>query len=390
MHYERHPRRGVNPSPDPLRDEFVRLTERAALFQEAAAERLGLNVTDLRCLAMAHAEPGMTASRLAELSGLTSGAITGVLDRLERANLVRREADPADRRRTLVRGVPGREQEFRDTYGPIETAIAVVRASARRRSAGWPGRVHRGGLGSLRAGDGAASGSHAGRHGRRDVHGADGRRRRRTPGLRLGRAAAIPAGSAPGSCDRRAHGRGAGPFDAPADDRCPRRRAVSSDILGAGPGHPGQPGGDCGGPLSHPPRLAGSPGEPRPEHRGPLDDRGPRRAVGAVRGPARVAAALVRPPWWRGRAGAGPAGARWHEPYPRVRQPGQRDAAASRRERGSGDRQGRHPRAATSAPSTCATSTASCAWRRPERERRRTATRWRSRAGSVSCGSPPA
>ena len=118
----------VNPSADPLRDEFVRLTERAALFQEAAAERLGLNVTDLRCLAMAHAEPGMTASRLAELSGLTSGAITGVLDRLERANLVRREADPADRRRTLVRGVPGREQEFRDTYGPIETAIAVVRA----------------------------------------------------------------------------------------------------------------------------------------------------------------------------------------------------------------------------------------------------------------------
>ena len=50
------------------RDEFVRLTERAALFQEAAAERLGLNVTDLRCLAMAYAEPGMSASRLAELT----------------------------------------------------------------------------------------------------------------------------------------------------------------------------------------------------------------------------------------------------------------------------------------------------------------------------------
>ena len=94
----------VNPTPGSRRDDFVRLTERAALFQEAAAERLGLNVTDLRCLAMAHAEPGMSASRLAELSGLTSGAITGVLDRLERAGLLRREADPDDRRRTLVRG----------------------------------------------------------------------------------------------------------------------------------------------------------------------------------------------------------------------------------------------------------------------------------------------
>ncbi len=76
---------------------------------------------------MAHAEPGISASRLAELSGLTSGAITGVLDRLERAGLLRREADPTDRRRTLVRGVPGREADFRETYGPIEEAIEAVR-----------------------------------------------------------------------------------------------------------------------------------------------------------------------------------------------------------------------------------------------------------------------
>ena len=45
----------------------------------------------------------MTPSRLAELSGLTSGAVTGVLDRLERAGFVRRESDPTDRRSLLVR-----------------------------------------------------------------------------------------------------------------------------------------------------------------------------------------------------------------------------------------------------------------------------------------------
>ena len=80
---------------------------------------------------MAYAEPGMTASRLAELSGLTSGAITGVLDRLERANVLRREPDPADRRRILIRGVPGREADFRDVYGPIEAAILAVRNTPR-------------------------------------------------------------------------------------------------------------------------------------------------------------------------------------------------------------------------------------------------------------------
>ncbi len=107
-------------------DDIARLTERAALFQEAAAERLGLNPTDLRCLALAAAEPGMTASRLAELSGLSSGAITGVLDRLERATLARREADPADRRRILVRPLLDRMAEIDAVYEPLDEAMARV------------------------------------------------------------------------------------------------------------------------------------------------------------------------------------------------------------------------------------------------------------------------
>ena len=74
VRYSQHERQRILPvNPD----DIARLTEHAALFQEAAAERLGLNPTDLRCLALAAAEPGMTASRLGELSGLTSGAITG-------------------------------------------------------------------------------------------------------------------------------------------------------------------------------------------------------------------------------------------------------------------------------------------------------------------------
>ena len=117
----------MNDPDDPVNpDALSRLIERGALFQEAAAIRLRLNPTDMRCLALAAAEPGITASRLAELSGLTTGAITGVLDRLERASLVRREADPGDRRRTLVRPLPDRIAEVDAVYQPLEAAMATL------------------------------------------------------------------------------------------------------------------------------------------------------------------------------------------------------------------------------------------------------------------------
>lgn len=86
---------------------------------EAVADRLGINSTDLRCLGLATSEPGLTPTRLAELAGLTTGAITGVLDRLERAGFVRREADPADRRRLRVRLIPDRLGELGEYYKPI-------------------------------------------------------------------------------------------------------------------------------------------------------------------------------------------------------------------------------------------------------------------------------
>ena len=86
---------------------------------EAVADQLGINPTDLRCLGLATLEPGLTPTRLAELAGLTTGAITGVLDRLERAGFVRRAADPDDRRRLRVELVPGRLGEIGDYYKPL-------------------------------------------------------------------------------------------------------------------------------------------------------------------------------------------------------------------------------------------------------------------------------
>lgn len=71
-------------------------------------EDVGVNATDLAslCLLMLH---GPTpAGRLAELTGLTTGAVTGVIDRLEQAGLATRELDPADRRRVIVTPDAGR------------------------------------------------------------------------------------------------------------------------------------------------------------------------------------------------------------------------------------------------------------------------------------------
>jgi DNA-binding MarR family transcriptional regulator len=72
------------------------------LYTQAVAEQLGLNLTDLSCTGILSIEGPITAGRLAELTGLTTGAITGAIDRLERAGYVRRESDPNDRRRVVV------------------------------------------------------------------------------------------------------------------------------------------------------------------------------------------------------------------------------------------------------------------------------------------------
>ena len=72
------------------------------MFHQAVADKLGLHVTDHKCLDFIYRFGAMPAGRLAELTGLTTGAITGIIDRLEEAGYVRRTNDPKDRRRTIV------------------------------------------------------------------------------------------------------------------------------------------------------------------------------------------------------------------------------------------------------------------------------------------------
>ena len=73
------------------------------LMGQAAADRIGINATDLNCLNILSFSGQMTAGQLAKATGLSTASITGVIDRLEQAGYVRRERDTNDRRRVVVR-----------------------------------------------------------------------------------------------------------------------------------------------------------------------------------------------------------------------------------------------------------------------------------------------
>jgi len=71
-------------------------------FQNAMAERQGFNVTDMECLRLLFLRGTATPSELSRHTGLTSGATTAMLDRLEKAGLIGRRPNPDDRRGTLI------------------------------------------------------------------------------------------------------------------------------------------------------------------------------------------------------------------------------------------------------------------------------------------------
>ena len=92
---------------------------RFMLVHQAVAERLGLNIIDLRCLRLAQEAAEPTAGYLATITGLTTGTITGVLDRLEKARFVRRERDTEDRRKVMVKVLPGGAQKVERIMAPL-------------------------------------------------------------------------------------------------------------------------------------------------------------------------------------------------------------------------------------------------------------------------------
>lgn len=103
------------------------------LFHAAVAERLGMSPADHKCLDLLMRVGPMTAGDLATHAGLTTGAITGVVDRLVRAGYARRVPHPDDRRSVIVEPL---KQKALDDFGPLfegiaqDTAVMLNRYSA--------------------------------------------------------------------------------------------------------------------------------------------------------------------------------------------------------------------------------------------------------------------
>jgi DNA-binding MarR family transcriptional regulator len=101
-------------------------------FDNLAAQRLGVSETDLHCLNIIENAGGVTAGELAAQSGLTTGAVTGVIDRLEKKGFARRVADPADRRRVKVEVTKAFYSRAERIWAPVaaEWASSLERFSA--------------------------------------------------------------------------------------------------------------------------------------------------------------------------------------------------------------------------------------------------------------------
>ena len=93
------------------------------VFSSVVADSLGISGKDLECLDMIVLKGRVTAGELAGATGLTTGAVTGLIDRLEKAGLARRERDHRDRRKVFVRPLPCVETDIMPLYASLQTRM---------------------------------------------------------------------------------------------------------------------------------------------------------------------------------------------------------------------------------------------------------------------------
>jgi DNA-binding MarR family transcriptional regulator len=97
-----------------------------ALFHQTAAAKFGLGITDMKTISVLLQEGPLTAGQLAKRLSLTTGAVTNVIDRLERRDIMKREPDETDRRKVVVAVQPEKIAEFNEVYNSMGEAFAKL------------------------------------------------------------------------------------------------------------------------------------------------------------------------------------------------------------------------------------------------------------------------
>ena len=93
-----------------IMEKVKEMSTQTILFHQVVASILGLHITDHKSLDIINRFGAMPAGRLGELTGLTTGAVTGIIDRLEKTGYVKRTDDPKDRRLTIIQ--PARNKKL--------------------------------------------------------------------------------------------------------------------------------------------------------------------------------------------------------------------------------------------------------------------------------------
>lgn len=98
------------------------------LLTNAIAQRIGLSATEYECYSLLLERGPMPAGKLAQLCGITTGGLTGLVDRLEKAELAERAADPGDRRRVLIKPKHNEklQQKLWSLYGPVSQGFSSI------------------------------------------------------------------------------------------------------------------------------------------------------------------------------------------------------------------------------------------------------------------------
>jgi DNA-binding MarR family transcriptional regulator len=114
-----------------INNKFREMSTETIMFHQAVADVLGLHINDHKCLDLIYHFGAMPAGRLAELTGLTTGAVTGIIDRLEKAGYVRRANDPKDRRRTIVEPTRNKrlERKLELIFNPLSDRMQKLMSS---------------------------------------------------------------------------------------------------------------------------------------------------------------------------------------------------------------------------------------------------------------------
>jgi DNA-binding MarR family transcriptional regulator len=102
------------------------LSTAVILFHEAIGHRLGLSAADQRALGIIAGRGPLTAGTLAQLTGLSPGAVTGLVDRLERGGHVTRSPDPGDRRRIVITAVPSANAGVGEAFARLSAAMNTL------------------------------------------------------------------------------------------------------------------------------------------------------------------------------------------------------------------------------------------------------------------------